>query len=585
MTIADERTDVAWSERDLDNIAGRPEPPRRALFPDAPAAIPRTRPTVTPAEPLPRRRRPTPLAITIALIFIGYVVAALWLRYGIGYTMVDAMSRAANARYMLFGRDAHLGALSFYWMPLPTVFQVPFLLVLEPFGASELASPLSTAACMTGAAWCLGRICRTIGLGRLWEVLLPLAFAINPVAVFYAANGMSEACLFLFLALSLWAFTRVAVQASMRNLVFLSGAVTGLALSRYEALPAALAIAAGAVLVDLRRRRWRKEALSTAALSFLPMIWALMLWFIAQWVIVGSPFYFLRVGAQTSSRSEKSDAILPAVGNVNAAYEYGLRWTMAHGPLLVLAPLLVLLAFHRAGWVRALTFAAAAGSFPAATIYLLVKGGTLGDPRYFTSALVFSAVLACWLGALPGPRVARPVWRLLLVLALALSGIPATIALSDSRETFATEEFRFFSRVSGRPAPGNGAGCPDAAYEFNCDTQWRAVTDALDRELDRTGGRVLVDTRFTWHVPVYTRHPGSFIVNSDRDYTLTLSIPEGRIDYLVVRPPLGPWATDYARQMFQFSPPGTWGVVLETPTATLYRLVDRDAELPFVVPA
>ena len=49
---------------------------------------------------------------------------------------------------------------------------------------------------------------RDLGLNRVSALLAATAYGVNPVADYYAANGMSESCEFFFLAVSLWGLLR-----------------------------------------------------------------------------------------------------------------------------------------------------------------------------------------------------------------------------------------------------------------------------------------------------------------------------------------------------------------------------------------
>ena len=66
----------------------------------------------------------------------------------------DAMSRVANAYYVLFSRDPHLAAIGFVWNPLPSLATLP-LLVFSPWFpalASLGAAGTSCRRCAGAAA-------------------------------------------------------------------------------------------------------------------------------------------------------------------------------------------------------------------------------------------------------------------------------------------------------------------------------------------------------------------------------------------------------------------------------------------------
>ena len=64
----------------------------------------------------------------------------------------DALSRTANAYYVLYSRDPHLAAIGFIWPPLPSILQLPLLPITKalniiPF-TGNIISALSGAACL-----------------------------------------------------------------------------------------------------------------------------------------------------------------------------------------------------------------------------------------------------------------------------------------------------------------------------------------------------------------------------------------------------------------------------------------------------
>jgi len=77
--------------------------------------------------------------------------------------MGDALSRIANAYYVLYIEPPHLASLGFVWNPLPSVLEVPFMFlaqVYRPIATSALAGMIVTAVATAGTAVLIYRTCR-----------------------------------------------------------------------------------------------------------------------------------------------------------------------------------------------------------------------------------------------------------------------------------------------------------------------------------------------------------------------------------------------------------------------------------------
>jgi hypothetical protein len=163
-----------------------------------PAERPEPEPPEPAGRPFPRFRRRLLtadralfLACAAAYVAIGAVLA-LHFNSLIG----DTQARVANAWYVLFSRDPHLGALGFVWQPLPSVLLLPIL----PFKAiwpaltqDAFAMVIESALTMAGSVCVLLGITRDLKLTRPTQWFIVALYALNPMIVYYAANGMSEA--------------------------------------------------------------------------------------------------------------------------------------------------------------------------------------------------------------------------------------------------------------------------------------------------------------------------------------------------------------------------------------------------------
>src|SRR3982074_579514 len=90
----------------------------------------------------------------------GSLAAATYLVFGVHVVIGDALSRVANAQYVLFSRDPHLAAIGFVWNPLPSLVELivlPFRSLWPVLAQVGFAANLMSALFMAGAVYQLLR--------------------------------------------------------------------------------------------------------------------------------------------------------------------------------------------------------------------------------------------------------------------------------------------------------------------------------------------------------------------------------------------------------------------------------------------
>lgn len=441
----------------------------------------------------------------------------------------DAVSRTAQAAYVILGRDPHLAAIGFVWNPLPSLVQIPLVAVLHPVGQVLLAGPIQSALCMAGAAALFWQFIGDYRVGTAARVAFLLIFATNPMILLYAANGMSEAMFLFFLIGMVRAFARWAKDGQPLNLVWAALMMAGAFGVRYEALPVAAAGAAAVTLVLLtaRGRRWAK--IEATLLVFLtPFCYAVALWIFFNWLIVGDPFYFqLSVysnNAQTALFVSTMNYLSAAVGSPLRSFAY------VASRFIGLFPAFALVAFGTIGLACARRSWALLGplaiflAVPAFHVYAIYSGASWGWLRFFISGIPGAILLASPLieavRALPVRRALE--WG--LVAAFLASSVFGFGLMRDPE--YGRQEQYFLGRLADRTY---------AVPEFRSNNEAQAVAAWIERELP--GQRILLDTVHGYGVWLYAAHPEQFIIISDRDYAAILTEPRGRADYLLVPSP------------------------------------------------
>ncbi|HUO47460.1 MAG TPA: hypothetical protein VMU09_01375 [Acidimicrobiales bacterium] len=237
-----------------------------------------------------------------------YLAAAVLLDFVYRSFADDAVSRLANGFYVLYSRDPHLAAIGFVWTPLTSMADfVPLLLKpLWPVLATHaFAGSVVTVAAMAAAVHQLRSALLEWGVARTPRVVLTLLFALNPMIVFFAANGMSEALLvFTLLATTRYLLRWMRDEDDVRSLVYAGVALAFAYLARNETL-AAVALSGALVFTvsALRVKRWRPAdegggkrtsrymgAMTDTLVYVAPFLAAFLGWLGAAYLIVKDPF-------------------------------------------------------------------------------------------------------------------------------------------------------------------------------------------------------------------------------------------------------------------------------------------------------
>ena len=227
-------------------------------------------------------------------VFTLYLTVAFLLDFKYFVFPGDAMSRMANGFYVIYSRDPHLGAIGFVWSPLTSISDIFFLLFKDLWPAMathDVAGSLTTVLAMTGAVYQLRAALSEWHVPRLPRLILVALFALDPMIVYYGANGKSEA-LYIF---TLTAATRYLLRwirdaEDVRSLVYSASMLALAFLDRYE--PTAAAVA-GVLLVFavtfVRSEGTRKgrftQGLTDGTIFAMPFVVTFAGWALAGWVL------------------------------------------------------------------------------------------------------------------------------------------------------------------------------------------------------------------------------------------------------------------------------------------------------------
>ena len=481
---------------------------------------------------------------TFGAFLVLYIVVGRALQVA-GIVFPDAVSRTANAFYVLFSRYPHLPAMGFVWNPLPSMAQLPFLAlrgVVPGMTTSGLAGLIESAACMAATVVALGSCLRKLGVGkRLRGVLLAL-FGLQPMVLLYAGSGQSEPMLLLFLTLTVSALISW-ISLQQVGALAAAGVCLGLAyLTRYEAVAAGLVVAVAVAGVTLFRTRgpWRDRArlaVIDAVVVASPQVFAVAVWAASSKILVGSWFPTFSSGYGNSFQVNGQAA------NIAAATGHGLADTLAYiaRQLAALAPfglpivVAALIVAHRRRQLEALVALIVFGSVLGFAAAVLVSGTSFGWLRFQFSVVPLTLLAAGVLLARPsgaagasrgvGGRIVATV----VLLALAAAIPVQAVVLTTPSWNLAREEAPMLAAVFRAGLPGAD---PSRVDPFRVDRRIAADLDAMALP----DGAVLTDAAYSFAVITASSHPHSFVITPDLDFAAAVARPTAHgVRYLLVR--------------------------------------------------
>lgn len=503
--------------------------------------------------PAPRTRRPRRRPTNAVGWFVGalvlYVAAGAVLVLVHDGVMEDALARMSAASSVWSSSDPKLAAIGYVWTPLPALLMVPFapLRVLWPALVSQgwLAALLSAVASAAAVATTWGLL-GDLRVRPLPRVLTTLLFALSPMVLLYAGNGMTEALLVAFL---LAAARRLLAWVRDGETTALVAAGLSLALgylARYEALVATLGAAVLVAVVSARRTgtlrrpaRRRDAVLVDVGLVAGPPAAAFVLWAVVSWLVVGSPFEQFTSAYGNAALLAGADAAAVSI----AVPARQLTWLAP--ALLPLLALVLARALGRAPRGRALARLAVPvalfGSVLAFEWATYLSGNLFGFLRYQITAIPLVVVLLGLLlaresseggegstgDAVPGraSAVLRAATGALVVVAVLGAGIATSARAMVAEPVDATQEYHRVAPLVGAPSAESALG------------MWASDREVAERvdAMDLPPASVLVDSGSGFAVVAASRHPERFLITSDDGFAAALADPPSHGIRVVLR--------------------------------------------------
>lgn len=480
----------------------------------------------------------------------------------------DAITRTANAAYVLFSRDPHAAAAGFVWPVLPSLLELPILPVLRLIGHPEAAGYVLSAAAGAGVITALFRLLGVFGM-RGWTRMLWVACVQLHVHFWYlSASGVAEVPLMLVLVLLVLALMRS--SSDTLRLILAGTALAAGVLIRYEAL-AFMAVIPVILVIEqwpLRPLRTSWAALEARAVAILaPPVYIFGLWVALNWMIMGDPLYFQRSVFSLASAPDvarnigPSHPLWPAMGSLPSTLEYSLRRITEASlafPVVGITCLAVGVVQRNR---RLLSLTILASSIFVLTAFQVFSGTLPSLHRYWGYAVPLAVVLAgaCWQAI--GRRGSANRIMFEMIASTLLLGAVATSAFGLGVPDGGVDEIRLADRLLGKI---------QAERELRVeDSNWVRQQDApkLAATLDfySAQGPTIVDTETAFSGILGAVHPERLVISSDRDFAKILDAPDRYARFIVITDPAlgGPRDTVNARYPTLFAQGAPWARLVE----------------------
>jgi hypothetical protein len=282
------------------------------------------------------------------IVFLAELAVGYYVNHVNKMIMGDALSRVANAYYVLYIEPPHLASIGFVWNPLPSFLELPFMFlhqIYKPIASSALAGVIITAAFTAGTAVLIYKNCRYFKISPRLSLLFTALYCVNPFVFIYGFNGMSEAVFIFTIIFVVTEFIQWMEDEAQIHLLTMGIAMALAFLTRYEAIPLCAAIFTGVSLVIFRKRNQRfPNFLSayhylegTSIVIFTPVITAVILWLLSNYIIMGDPLYFLHsvYSNEAQSMNIQNPEIIAVIGHPIAAIIYEIKGSLVFLPVFV----------------------------------------------------------------------------------------------------------------------------------------------------------------------------------------------------------------------------------------------------------
>lgn len=467
--------------------------------------------------------------LVLTAFALAYFLIGLHLVDTSHLVVFDAMDRLSRAYMTWWDKPPKLAAIGFLYPPVQSLVFLPFALI-KPLATSLVALPLVSALFGGLTMVSLDAIFVRCELPLPLRVITLVLFGINPLWLWVVTTGEPEAVYgYLFCAM-LAGFVAWYLTEQTIFLIGCGLAAALVALTRYNLgiVSAFVALLIAAVL--LRRRNAAVQIEGTVAAYGAPIIYALAIWTMFNWLIQGKPFGWLSTSANLAVNAAGSAH--PGGASLSNIVSHAVELVAGASPLAIAAFVVLIFLFVSGGN----SMAAALAAIIALTVVLLgleaAVPGNIGSMtlRTVVPVMLAGAIGGAWVYRTAGPLrfVAFAVTAVLLVLALPLSWSEMkTYPYQDLQQAFTRALF------SGSDQTGTSSR---GGYTVGVEAE-RQMADYINQSIGDRYHAILTDNAQTYAVILLSGRAADFFNRVDRGDVVwhsVLNSPAGRVQYLLI---------------------------------------------------
>jgi hypothetical protein len=464
--------------------------------------------------------------VTVGAFLLGYHVLST--NHVVVFSALDHLTRA----YMvLWDAPPKLAAIGFASPPVPTLLLVPFI-VIKPLASSLISLPLFSAMFFGGTVMMLGRLLRTCEFPFVARIAVLLAFALNPMWLFYGTNGNPDMVYLFFLAGGLYSFISWYRGHATIHLIAAGVAFSLCMLSRYGLIPMAalLSLMIGAALY---RRGADRDEVEGSVIGFMaPCVYAFALWALINAAIIGSPLGWL--GNAPSTISVNSAPATAHVYSLSQVASQMFTVVGDAGPLALLAVPLLIVAFllrrdtlslWLAGLMALTVLLTGSGAVTAGQVSRVVLSNGLSVELVAVVALAYVYSVATTLRL---PVLAGMLAVLVLAIPLAWNGM-LKYPYQNMEQAFVHALQHPSQNLTGQ---GSRGGYTDIGVQSE-----QQMASYIKQTLGHRQHQILVDNANSYGVIILTGRPQVFVDRSQRGdgpWKQKLDNPFGHVGYMLI---------------------------------------------------
>jgi hypothetical protein len=248
---------------------------------------------------------------TFGLASIVYALIGYHITVDQHVVVFDALDRLTRAYQVWYDDPPKLAAIGFSFPPITTLVLLPLALI-KPLASGLVALPLTSAVFAGLTVLLLDRTLARCEMPAFLRIPLLLLYAANPMTVFYAGNGMSEAVYVALLAFSLYCAVSWYETTEPRYLFGGGFGFALLLLTRYGFILWAVLLVLLIGFALLGRKAHKVEVEGSIVAFAAPAVYALVVWCLFNALIVGDPFGWLA----TSTNQGVNASGISSAGNL-----------------------------------------------------------------------------------------------------------------------------------------------------------------------------------------------------------------------------------------------------------------------------